>query len=83
MLNFSALLADGPLPDPTTVRSPANISPDPTIDHGGQALIYMGLFLLILGITAVVGFFSRRVEHALITALVLSFGLIAVFIFIR
>jgi uncharacterized membrane protein YphA (DoxX/SURF4 family) len=83
MINFSALLADAPLPDPTALRSPSGLQNDPTIDHGGQFAIYVGLLLMVACIAAIVGFFSRRVEHALITALVLSLCVIVSFAFIR
>ncbi|MBW4520121.1 MAG: hypothetical protein KME16_10530 [Scytolyngbya sp. HA4215-MV1] len=72
MINFNHFLADDPLPAPTTGHSPIHVTPDPLIDHGGQLTIYIGTALLILGLAATVGFFSRRVEHALITAFVLS-----------
>jgi uncharacterized membrane protein HdeD (DUF308 family) len=66
----------------TTLRSPTpNPQPDPLIDTGGEVTVYVGSFILILGIAAIVGVFSRRVEHALFTAFVLSIIPIAVFIF--
>lgn len=83
MIDISALLADAPLPDPTTLSSPANTHPDPTIDQGGQMLVYIGTALLVLGAAATVGFFSRRVEHALFTALALSLCLVAFWAFTR
>ncbi|MBL1178263.1 hypothetical protein [Pantanalinema sp. GBBB05] len=83
MIHFKALLADTPLPDPTTLSSPINGQPDPLIDQGGQLTIYIGASLIIIGIVAIVGFFSRRVEHALLTALVLSLGLVAFWAFTR
>jgi hypothetical protein len=83
MLDFMALLADTPLPDPRTLSSPTSSHPDPLIDQGGQLTVYVGSLLLIIGITALVGFFSRRVEHALMTAFTLSFGLIVFWAFTR
>ena len=83
MINFNALIADGPLPDPTPLQSPSNLHPDPLIDRGGQLTIYIGTALLIIGIAAAVGFFSRRVEHALFTALALSLCIIAFVVFTR
>lgn len=79
IINISKLLADAPLPDPTTLNSP--IHDDPLIDRGGQITVYIGTALLVLVITAIVGFFSRRVEHALFTALGLSLFIITFFAF--
>ncbi|WP_228061881.1 hypothetical protein [[Phormidium] sp. LEGE 05292] len=83
MLKINALLADGPLPDPKTLHSPSNVPADPLINHGEQLSVYIGSFLLVIGIVAIVGFFSRRFEYALIAALVLSFGFIAFLAFSR
>jgi hypothetical protein len=74
-------LADIPLPDPKTLDSPPTTpQTDPLIDQGGANITYVGVFLLIVGIAIVVGAFSRKVEHAVITALVLSIFPIAFFI---
>lgn len=83
MLHFNVLLAEASLPDPTTLPSPTNGQPDPLIDQGGQLMVYMGAGLIIVVIAAIVGFFSRRVEHALLIALVLSLCLAAVWAFTR
>jgi len=83
MINFNTLLADSPLPDPTTLGSPSSAVTNPMIDHGGQLIVYIRTFLIVLGIGAIVGFFSRRVEHALITTLVFSLCLVAFFAFTR
>jgi hypothetical protein len=84
-LNFSKLiyrgLADIPLPDPKTLDSPPTTpQADPLIDQSGATITYVGVFLLIVGIAAVVGAFSRKIEHALFTALILSTFPIAFFI---
>ncbi|MFB2891767.1 hypothetical protein ACE1CI_02370 [Aerosakkonemataceae cyanobacterium BLCC-F50] len=83
MLRFTILLADAPLPDPKTLHSPSSTQADPLINHGEQLSVYIGTFLLVVGIVAIVGFFSRRFEYALITALALSLGFIAFFAFSR
>lgn len=83
MIDFNALLADAPLLNSTTLPAPSNAQADPSIDHGGQLVVYIGIALIILGVTATVGFFSRRVEHALITAFALSFCLVAFLVFTR
>ena len=83
-LNFSKLidrLADIPLPDPKTLDSPpATPQSDPLIDQSGSQITYVGVFLLIIGIAIVVGTFSRKVEHAVLTALILSIFPIAFFL---
>jgi hypothetical protein len=83
-LNFSKLidrLADIPLPDPKTLDSPpATPQADPLIDQSGAQITYVGVFLLIIGIAIVVGAFSRKVENAVLTALILSIFPIAFFI---
>jgi hypothetical protein len=83
MIKFNALLADASLPDPETLNSPSSVHPDPLIDRGGQITVYIGTALLVVGIAAAVGFFSRRVEHALFTALGLSLCVVAFFVFTR
>lgn len=83
MIDFNALLADAPLTDPRALSSPITRQPDPLIDQGGQIAIYIGTALIFVAIVAIVGFFSRRIEHALITALVLSLCLVVFLVFIR
>lgn len=82
MIDFNALLADAPLPEPSALHSP-NVHPDPLIDRGGQLTVYIGSALLVICIAAIVGFFSRRVEHALMTALGLSLCVIGFLAFTR
>jgi hypothetical protein len=60
-----------------TESTPPN---DTLIAKGLQKEQYLGITLLLLGIVAVVGFFSRRFEYALIFAGVLSLILIIFFI---
>lgn len=60
---------------------PSDQSTDPLINRGEEATIYVGIFVIILVIAAIVGVVSRRVEHAVFTALGLSLILIAVFFF--
>ncbi len=83
MININTLLGDAPLPDPNNLSSPSNVQADPLIDHGGQFTVYVGTALLVLGVAAAVGFFSRRVEYALLTALALSLCLVVFFVFTR
>jgi hypothetical protein len=85
MINrYLSLLADVPLPDPKSLRqppSPTNAQHDPLIAHGWQNTAYIGAFILVLCVAGLVGFFSRRVEHALFAALSLS-GLFIILFFI-
>jgi hypothetical protein len=83
MLTLHTLLADTPLSEPSALPAPVNGHPDPLIDQGGQITVYIGSALIAMGIVAVVGFFSRRIEHALITAFALSFCLVLFFAFTR
>lgn len=62
-------------------QQPSDQSSDPLINRGGEATVYVGVFAIILAIAAIVGIVSRRIEHAVFTALGLSLILIAVFFF--
>lgn len=54
---------------------------DPLISKGGEATIYVGVFLLVIAVAAIVGVLSRRIEHAVFTALGLSLIPILIFFF--
>ena len=56
---------------------------DPLINKGGEVTAYIGAFLIIIIGAAIVGVLSRRLEHAVLTALGLSLILIIIFFFIR
>lgn len=56
---------------------------DPLIDKSGEVTVYIGTFLTIGAIAAIVGVLSRRLEHAVLTALGLSLIPIAIFFFIN
>lgn len=58
---------------------PATTQNDPLIAKGLQRGQYVGIFALAIGLIAAVGFFSRRVEYALLFAAVLSIILIVFF----
>lgn len=83
MIYFKALLITISLPALTSLISSTKGQPDPLINRGGQLTVYIGASLIIIGIAAIVGFFSRRVEHALLIALVLSLCLVAFWVFTR
>lgn len=53
---------------------------DPLVDQGLQNWQYIGIVTLAVGAIAIVGFFSRRIEYALLFALVLSVVLIVFFL---
>lgn len=78
MINLNTLLANAPTP----LSSPS-VQSDPLIDQGGQLTVYIGSALIILGVAAIVGFFSRRIEHAVVAALALSLFLVGFWIFTR
>jgi Na+-transporting NADH:ubiquinone oxidoreductase subunit NqrC len=52
------------------------------IDKNGEAAVYIGLFLIIIVVTVIIGALSKRVEQAILIALGLSLILIAIFLFI-
>lgn len=56
---------------------------DPLITKGGEVTVYLGTFLIIIAIVAIVGIMSRRIEHAVFTALGLSLIPIALFFFTK
>lgn len=55
---------------------------DPLIAHGLQQEQYVGIIGLAIALIAAVGLLSRRIEYAIIMALILSAILIAFFLFI-
>lgn len=64
-------LLQSPSPDP-------NLS-DPLVNKGAQHLIYITAVVFTVVVVATVGFLSRRVEHAIATALVMSLLFIGLF----
>ncbi|MFN6487803.1 MULTISPECIES: hypothetical protein [unclassified Nostoc] len=62
-------------------ETPAPIQ-DPLIARGLQKEQYIGIIGLAIALIAAVGFFSRRVEYAIAFAVILSIGLIALFLFL-
>ena len=50
---------------------------DPLISRGGEETIYVGLFLLVVALTIVIGKLSPKIEHALFFALFASMALIS------
>ena len=55
----------------------------PLIDKSGEVTVYIGAFLIIIASATIVGAVSRRIEHAVFTALGLSLIPIAFFFSIR
>ncbi|MTJ13778.1 hypothetical protein FJR11_14510 [Anabaena sp. UHCC 0187] len=55
---------------------------DLLISHGLQKEQYIGIIALVIALITAVGFFSRRVEYAILVALFLSAFLISLFLFL-
>ncbi|GAA6619504.1 hypothetical protein [Scytonema sp. NUACC26] len=70
--------------NPKTIREvpPDTSQKDPLIAGGLQKAQYIGIIGLAIALVVAVGFFSRRVEYAIVFAFVLSAILIAFFLFI-
>ncbi len=67
----------------STIRetpSQAQIQKDPLIAKGLQKGQYLGIVALAIALVTVIGFFSRRVEYAILLAIVLSVILIGFFL---
>lgn len=66
----------------TTQENPSfgTTQKDPLIDRGLQDWQYIGIVAFAIGAIAIVGFFSRRIEYALLFALALSVVLIVFFL---
>jgi hypothetical protein len=64
----------------TQETPPPGTQNDPLIAKGLQKEQYIGIFALGIILIAVIGFFSRRVEYAILFAVVLSVILIAFFL---
>jgi hypothetical protein len=75
--------------DLSGLESPANkIQENPSsgtdslIAHGLEKEQYIGMIILVIAVITAVGFFSRRVEYAILVALFLSAFLITLFLFL-
>ena len=75
--------SDLPLPSESPEISNPVEQTDPLLDRQGETAIYIGIVLLIIATAASVGILSRRIEHAILTALGLSLIPIAFFVFTR
>ncbi len=82
MPHFRVILEDATGHTNILLAAP-NAQHDPLIDTGGQLTVGIGFALIIVVIAAIVGFFSRRVEYALLLALVLSLCLVVFWFLIR
>lgn len=76
MLDFLSL-SQVPAPQPSPLQNNA-----PLVDSGARNIIYLGLFLLTIAATVVIGIISKKLEYALIFAAALSAVLIAFFWFL-
>ncbi|MFN6569691.1 hypothetical protein A6770_20345 [Nostoc minutum NIES-26] len=72
------------LPSPRAIQEapPLGTDKDPLIAHNLQKEQYVGIIALAIALVAAVGFFSRRVEYAIVFAVILSAILIAFFLLI-
>ncbi|MBD2676575.1 MULTISPECIES: hypothetical protein [Nostoc] len=61
---------------------PPSTNKDPLIARNLQKEQYIGIIGLAIALIAAVGFFSRRVEYAIVFAIILSAVLIAFFLFV-
>ncbi|KAB8332170.1 hypothetical protein SD80_022015 [Scytonema tolypothrichoides VB-61278] len=59
---------------------PPGTQNDPLIAKGLQRVQYIGILGLAIALIAVIGFFSRRVEYAILFAITLSVILIVFFL---
>jgi hypothetical protein len=67
---------------PNTIQENPSLSKDSLIAHGLQKEQYIGVIALVIALITAVGFFSRRVEYAILVALFLSAFLISLFLFL-
>ncbi|WP_445633451.1 DUF3285 domain-containing protein [Nostoc sp. DSM 114161] len=71
------------LPSPRAIQeTPPPATKDPLIARNLQKEQYVGIIGLAIALIAAVGFFSRRVEYAIIFAVILSAILIAFLLFV-
>ncbi len=80
------LIASTPLPNPKTLEtqppSENPVSRDPLIAAGWQNVTYAGSVMVMLGVLAIIGIFSQKIEYVIGIAFVLSMVLIACFLVI-
>ena len=57
-----------------------SVQKDPLIDRHGQVVVKVGVVLLAITLVIAVKIISPRVEHAILLAIFLSFGLIGFFL---
>jgi len=72
------------LPSPRAIQETpaAENNKDPLIAQGLQKEQYVGIIGLAIALVAAVGFFSRRIEYAIMFAIALSAVIITFFLFI-
>ncbi|MBS9386168.1 MAG: hypothetical protein HEQ24_18870 [Dolichospermum sp. BR01] len=67
---------------PNRIQENPSSGTDSLIAHGLQKGQYIGIIALVIALITAVGFFSRRVEYAILVALFLSAFLISLFLFL-
>ncbi len=84
---FSMPIGSAPLPDPKALETEPAHTPapqnDPLIATGWEKIIYLGVILIVLAVLVLVGFLSRKIEHVLALALIMSLVLIGAFLILR
>ena len=65
-----------------TIQENPSSGTDSLIAHGLEKEQYIGMIILVIALIAAIGFFSRRVEYAILVALFLSAFLITLFLFL-
>lgn len=77
-------IAAGPLPNPETLRTEQPLTnaakDDPSIAKGWETSVYVGSAFVVLGVLAIVGIFSQKIEHVVTMTLILTGILIACFL---
>lgn len=68
------------LEDPNRSHSLPN---DPLVNQGGQTFTHVAAIVFAIVLIAIVGIVSKKVEHAIITALVASLLLIGFFFLVK
>ncbi len=79
MAPIEEIPASKPTPRAIQTTSSVVLPPDRLIDRNLQKGQYTGIFALMIALIAIVGFFSRRAEYAILFATTLSIVLIVFF----
>ncbi|WP_371717172.1 hypothetical protein [Anabaena sp. UHCC 0204] len=67
---------------PNIIPENPSLGTDSLIAHGLEKEQYIGMIILVIAVISAVGFFSRRVEYAILVSLFLSAFLIILLLFL-